>query len=56
MVLSRADTRHGSIVSENILIFISSEFKIYHVWDELKRKLIQNKIEKEKLTFKLELV
>lgn len=55
MVLSRADARRGSKVSENILAYL--HFKRVQnqlLWGELERKLIQNKT--EKLTFKLEFV
>lgn len=51
-MLSRADARRGSKVYENILAYL--HFKINYVWDELKRKLMQNKMETEKLTFKPE--
>lgn len=37
-------------------IFIASAFKISCMWEELKRKLIQNKKETERLTFKTEFV
>lgn len=37
-----------------LLIFISSKFEINRVWDELQRKLTQNKT--EKLAFKPEFV
>uniref|UniRef100_A0A8U7N5W3 Uncharacterized protein n=1 Tax=Corvus moneduloides TaxID=1196302 RepID=A0A8U7N5W3_CORMO len=39
-----------------LLIFITSKFKINHVWDKLQRKLTQSKIETEKLAFKPEFV
>lgn len=37
-------------------VFIASVFKISCMWEELKRKLIQNKKETERLTFKTEFV
>lgn len=51
-MLARAGARRGSKVHENILAYL--HFNTSHLWGELEGRLIQNRMETEKLTFQAE--